>query len=175
MVFRFPPAVRAPVCCYSLLTFDVIDFNQSCFGLINSDFPGSAKMKEMNDETVFVPDFAKGGGILPVVAQCAGTGEVLMLAYMDQEAFAMTVETGIVHYYSRTRKALWKKGGTSGHVQAVRAVRLDCDSDAILILIDQIGDAACHTGRRSCFYRELKDGQCSTCSPLIFDPTEVYK
>lgn len=121
------------------------------------------------------PDFSKGGGLLPAIAQCASSGEVLMLAYMNEESFRKTLETGEAHYWSRSRKTLWHKGGTSGHVQKVRALRLDCDSDAILLLVEQLGGAACHTGYRSCFYRELKDGRVSECCPVVFDPKEVYK
>lgn len=103
----------------------------------------------------FNPDFQKGNGLIAAVAQDAGTGEVLMLAWMNQEAWEATLATGEAHYYSRSRKELWHKGATSGHIQKVRAIRLDCDSDAVLLLIDQVG-AACHTGNRSCFFRELK-------------------
>lgn len=125
--------------------------------------------------TDFKPDFAKGGGLIPVIAQDAGTMEVLMLAYMNEEAFEKTMATGEVHYWSRSRSSLWHKGESSGNVQKLKAIRLDCDSDALVVLIEQIGDAACHTGRRSCFYREWKNGGVETCSPLIFDPKEVYK
>ncbi len=123
----------------------------------------------------FVPDFAKGNGLVPAIAQDAATGEVLMMAYMNEESWNKTLETGEVHYFSRSRGTLWHKGGTSGHVQKVVSLRLDCDSDTVLVLIDQIGGAACHTGRRSCFFRELKDGQVADCSPMVFDPKEVYK
>ena len=123
----------------------------------------------------FRPDFAKAGGLLPVIAQSAATGEVLMLAYMNEEAFAETLRTGEVHYWSRSRQCLWHKGGTSGHVQKLHSLRLDCDADALLVLVEQVGDAACHTGFRSCFYRELRDEALSTCCPQIFDPKEVYK
>jgi len=122
----------------------------------------------------FAPDFAKGDGLLPVIVQSASTGEVLMLAYMNESAYQKTLETGEAHYWSRSRQSLWHKGGTSGHVQKVHAVRLDCDSDAILLLAEQIGDAACHKGYRSCFFRELKNGAVSECCPVIFDPKEVY-
>lgn len=129
----------------------------------------------MPEPLSFTPDFAKAGGLLPVVAQCAHTGEVLMLAYMNEEAFAETVRTGEAHYYSRSRKNLWHKGGTSGHVQKVHAMRLDCDNDALVLLIEQIGGAACHTGYRTCFYKELKNDTVSVCAPIVFDPQEVYK
>lgn len=123
---------------------------------------------------MFRPDFAKME-LIPCIAQNAETGEVLMMAYMNEESWDKTLETGEVHYWSRSRSVLWHKGGTSGHTQKVKAIRLDCDSDTVLVLIDQIGDAACHKGYRSCFYRELKDGEETTCSPLVFDPKEVYK
>lgn len=124
---------------------------------------------------MFEPDFDKQGGLIPAIAQDAGSGEVLMLAYMNREAWEATLATGEAHYWSRSRKALWRKGATSGHVQKVRAIRLDCDSDTALLLVEQAGGAACHTGRRSCFFRELAHGEARECSPLVFDPKEVYK
>jgi len=124
---------------------------------------------------MFRPDFDKAGGLVPAIAQDAATGEVLMLAYMNEEAFDATVATGEVHYYSRSRKELWHKGATSGNVQKVVAIRLDCDADAVLVKVDQVGGAACHTGRGSCFYRELQCGEETVCSPMVFDPKEVYK
>lgn len=125
--------------------------------------------------TAFVPDFGKAGGLVPAIAQDADTGEVLMMAWMNAEAFEMTLKTGEAHYFSRSRGRLWHKGGTSGHTQHIGAVRLDCDSDTILLLVEQRGGAACHEGYRSCFYREMKDGEVSICSPKVFDPKEVYK
>lgn len=122
----------------------------------------------------FTPDFAKGNGLLPAIAQCAETGDVLMMAYMNEESFRKTLETGEACYWSRSRNALWHKGESSGNVQKVVAMRLDCDGDTLLLLVRQIGDAACHTGRRSCFYREWKDGAVTVCSPMMFDPSEVY-
>lgn len=124
---------------------------------------------------MFEPDFAKCNGLAPAIAQDACTGEVLMLAYVNREAWDATLATGEAHYWSRSRNCLWRKGGTSGHVQKITSIRLDCDNDAILYLVEQVGGAACHTGRRSCFFRELADGQERTCSPRIFDPKEVYK
>ncbi len=122
------------------------------------------------------PDFAKGGGLVPAIAQCATTGHVLMLAYMNEEAWNKTLETGEAHYWSRSRSELWHKGGTSGNVQKVKAVRLDCDNDTVLLLIEQIGGAACHEGYESCFFHELnKDGSASVCCERVFDPKEVYK
>jgi phosphoribosyl-AMP cyclohydrolase len=120
------------------------------------------------------PDFAKGGGTIPVVAQDAQTGEVLMLAYMNREAWEKTLESGYVHYWSRSRNALWKKGESSGNVQRVREIRLDCDRDALLIAIDQAGGAACHTGYRSCFHRVYKGGELVVDGVKVFDPDDVY-
>ncbi|MGL4208325.1 MAG: phosphoribosyl-AMP cyclohydrolase [Candidatus Adiutrix sp.] len=102
------------------------------------------------------PDFDKGGGLVPAVAQDAFTGEILMLAYMNKEAFEKTIATGEVHYFSRSRNELWHKGGKrSGHVQKVLDLYLDCDLDAIVVKIEQVGGVACHTGKRSCFHYEL--------------------
>ena len=113
-------------------------------------------------------------GMVPVIAQDYQTNEVLMLAYMNEEAWRKTLETGQAHYWSRSREKIWHKGGTSGHIQKVLAVRLDCDSDTVLLVVDQVGGAACHTGRRTCFYREWKDGAVSECAPMVFDPQKVY-
>lgn len=123
----------------------------------------------------FMPDFAKMGGLLPVIAQCAETNEVLMMAYMNEDSFLKTIETGEACYWSRSRKSFWHKGETSGNVQKIVRMRLDCDKDTLLLLVKQIGDAACHTGRRSCFFYELQNGTVNECSPMIFDPSEVYK
>ena len=112
--------------------------------------------------------------LIPVVCQDERSGEVLMLAYMNEEAWRKTLETGQAHYWSRSREKIWHKGGTSGHIQKVLAVRLDCDSDTVLLVVDQVGGAACHTGRRTCFYREWKDGAVSECAPMVFDPQKVY-
>ena len=100
----------------------------------------------------FTPDFAKQGGLVPAIAQDAATGEVLMLAYVNEEAYRKTLETGEAHYWSRSRNCLWHKGGTSGHVQKVKSVRLDCDRDTGLVLVEQLCGAAFHTGYKSCFF-----------------------
>lgn len=100
------------------------------------------------------PDFAKGGGLLPAVAQDISTGDVLMLAYMNEDAWNKTLESGEAYYYSRSRKSLWHKGETSGHTQKVKEIFLDCDKDAILLKIEQHG-VACHTGKRSCFFNKV--------------------
>lgn len=125
----------------------------------------------------FSPDFSKSGGLIAAVAQDAATGEVLMLAWMNREAWDATLATGEAHYWSRSRQKLWHKGESSGNVQLVRAIRLDCDSDAVVLEIEQIGGSACHTGRRSCFYRQITPGssEVTICCPQVFDPEEVYK
>lgn len=122
------------------------------------------------------PDFDKGKGLLPAIVQDYKTKEVLMLAYVDKEAWEKTLETGEAHYYSRSRQKLWHKGESSGHVQKIKEIRLDCDSDTILYIVEQIGGAACHKGYKSCFYRRIsKKGTIDICSPKVFDPKEVYK
>ena len=129
----------------------------------------------MSSPEMCKPDFAKGGGLVPAIAQDAASGRVLMLAYMNEEAWEKTLETGEAHYWSRSRSELWHKGGTSGNTQKVKAVRLDCDADTVLLLVDQIGGAACHEGYESCFFRELTDGGAVVCCEKMFDPKEVYK
>jgi phosphoribosyl-AMP cyclohydrolase len=114
------------------------------------------------------PDFK--GGLLPAIVQDASTKEVLMLAYMNKEALELTLETGLAHYYSRSRQKLWKKGEESGHVQRVKEVRVDCDADCLLLLVEQ-DTAACHTGYVSCFYRDI-DGH--IVGKKAFDPGAVY-
>ena len=129
-------------------------------------------MPQLPPDADFIPDFSKG--LVPAIAQDCASGEVLMLAYMNEDAWRKTLETGEAHYWSRSRRELWHKGGTSGNVQKVRALRLDCDNDTVLLLVEQQGGAACHTGRRSCFYREWKDGRLRECAPQGFDPKKVY-
>ena len=121
------------------------------------------------------PDFDRAGGLIPAIAQDADTGEVLMMAYMNAESYQETLETGRAVYFSRSRNKLWRKGEESGNVQEVKSLYLDCDRDTILLKIKQIGDAACHTGHRSCFYRQVTDGGLKTIGEKVFDPQEVYK
>jgi phosphoribosyl-AMP cyclohydrolase len=121
------------------------------------------------------PDFSKQGGLLPVVVQSASSGKVLMLAYMNELAWTRTVETGKAHYWSRSRQKLWMKGEESGNVQIIREIYVDCDSDTILLKIEQIGGAACHTGYETCFYRLFKDGRFEIQGTPVFNPEEVYK
>ena len=119
-------------------------------------------------------DFKKQGGLIPVIAQDYETGEVLMMAYMNQEAWERTMKTGYVHYYSRSRNTLWKKGERSGNVQKVREIRVDCDCDAVLVRIDQKGGAACHTGYKSCFYRVVEGEDLTIQGEKVFDPEKLY-
>lgn len=119
-------------------------------------------------------DFDKQGGLVPVIAQEYETGEVLMLAFMNREAWDLTLKTGIVHYWSRSRNKLWKKGESSGNVQEVKEIRVDCDNDTILVKVEQIGRAACHDGYRSCFYRVVRDGEFVVDGEKVFNPDEVY-
>ena len=120
-------------------------------------------------------DFDKAGGLVPAVAQDADTGEVLMLAWMNREAFEETLRTGRACYYSRSRGRLWRKGEESGHVQEVREVLLDCDADTVLLKVRQVGGAACHTGYRSCFFRRVDGDALQVVGERVFDPAEVYK
>ncbi|MCX8125185.1 MAG: phosphoribosyl-AMP cyclohydrolase [Spirochaetes bacterium] len=119
-------------------------------------------------------DFTKLDGLVPAVAQDYKTGEILMVAFMNKEAFELTLKTGIVHYWSRSRNQLWKKGESSGNVQEVKEIRIDCDNDCVLIKINQIGDAACHTGYRSCFYRVVEGDSLKTDGIKIFNPEDKY-
>lgn len=118
--------------------------------------------------------FDKGGGLLPAVVQDHKTGEVLMVAYINEESLAKTMATGQAHYWSRSRNELWLKGGTSGHVQQVKEVLVDCDEDCVIYKVEQVGAAACHTGFRSCFHRKIEGDSLKTLGAPVFDPKEVY-
>ncbi|MFW5908767.1 MAG: phosphoribosyl-AMP cyclohydrolase [Desulfosalsimonas sp.] len=120
-------------------------------------------------------DFEKGGGLLPAIVQDYETGQVLMLAYMNRDAWQNTLKTNKATYYSRSRDKLWVKGETSGHIQKVKEVRFDCDSDTILLKVEQLGGAACHKGYKSCFYRKVEGDNAVVTEQKIFDPEEVYK
>jgi phosphoribosyl-AMP cyclohydrolase len=116
-----------------------------------------------------------GEGLVAAVAQEFGSRKVLTVAWMNRDALQQTVETQQAVYWSRSRKRLWRKGEESGHVQKLRELRIDCDSDAILLLVEQVGGIACHTGRESCFYRKLENGKWVTMDPVIKDPSLIYK
>ncbi len=120
-------------------------------------------------------DFNKTGGLVPAIVQDNETGEVLMLGYMNQEAFDATLSTGKATFYSRSRQTLWVKGETSGNVQLVKEIRIDCDDDTVLIRVEQLGGAACHTGHRSCFYKKVENDTIRIVGEPLFDPKEVYK
>jgi phosphoribosyl-AMP cyclohydrolase len=115
-----------------------------------------------------------GDGLVAAVAQDLGSGKVLTLAWMNRTALERTAETGEAHYWSRSRRSLWRKGETSGHAQKVREIRLDCDGDAILLLVEQIGGIACHTGRERCFFRRLERDRWVEVEPVLKDPAAIY-
>ncbi len=119
-------------------------------------------------------DFTKLDGLVPAIAQDWHTGEILMVAFMNKESWELTLKTGIMHYWSRSRSKLWKKGESSGNIQEVKELRIDCDADCVLAKVRQIGDAACHTGYRSCFYQVVEGGTLRVDGVRVFDPAEVY-
>jgi phosphoribosyl-AMP cyclohydrolase len=121
-------------------------------------------------------DFRKMGGLMPAVVQDHITGEVLMVGFMNREAWETTLATGRATFFSRTRNTLWTKGLTSGNLQEVKEIRIDCDEDTVLLKVEQVGAAACHTGHRSCFYRRVNaDQSLTTVGEPLFDPKEVYR
>ncbi|MGB9500370.1 MAG: phosphoribosyl-AMP cyclohydrolase [Dissulfuribacterales bacterium] len=120
-------------------------------------------------------DFDKMGGLAPAIVQDNKSGEVLMLAFMNKEAWEATLETGKATYYSRSRNQLWVKGETSGKVQLVKEIRVDCDNDTVLLKVEQIGGAACHKGYKSCFFQKVENNTLTIIGKPIFDPKEVYK
>jgi phosphoribosyl-AMP cyclohydrolase len=130
----------------------------------------------MNGKTDWLKKIAwNEQGLVPVIAQDAASGDVLMFAWMNREALQLTVERGEAVYWSRTRRKLWHKGEESGHTQKVVDIRMDCDNDTLLIKIEQTGGIACHTGRRSCFFLKLTDGNWDEADPVLKDPETIYK
>lgn len=121
------------------------------------------------------PDFDKGDGLVPAIVQDAETKEVLMMAYMNRESWEATLKNGKATYWSRSRQKLWLKGESSGNVQIIKAIFIDCDNDTILLQVRQIGEAACHKGYKSCFYRKFNDEDFVTVGEKIFNPEDVYK
>jgi phosphoribosyl-AMP cyclohydrolase len=113
-------------------------------------------------------------GLVAAIAQDAASGKVLTLAWMNREALARTADTGFAHYWSRSRRKLWRKGETSGHVQKVREIRLDCDQDAVLLVVEQVGGIACHTGRERCFFKRLERDRWVEVEPVLKDPQVIY-
>jgi phosphoribosyl-AMP cyclohydrolase len=114
-------------------------------------------------------------GLVPAIAQESGTGTILMMAWMNPEALRLTEQTGHAVYFSRSRQKLWHKGEESGHQQVVKAIRVDCDADVVLLEVEQKGGIACHTGRHNCFYRELREGQWEEILPVLKDPKQIYR
>ncbi len=125
-------------------------------------------------ESPLIPSFNETSRLVPVIAQDYISGEVLMLAWMNLEAWNMTIERGVAVYWSRSRCRLWEKGETSGNKQYVKEILLDCDRDTVLLKVQQTGDAACHTGRRSCFFYRIEDNSLKIISEPLFNPLEVY-
>ncbi len=132
-------------------------------------------MVTLDFELDFKLDFKKGKGLIPAIAQDCNTGEVLMLAYMNQASFNETLASGKATYFSRSRQSLWKKGETSGHVQQVKEIRVDCDQDTILLKVEQVGGAACHKGYKSCFFKQIENNELKIVEKRVFDPDMVYK
>ena len=121
-------------------------------------------------------DFSKGNGLLPAIAQDYKSGRVLMLAYINQASWQKTLESGDAHYWSRSRRELWHKGGTSGNVQKIKEIYVDCDNDTVVFKVEQVGGAACHLGYESCFHKKVeRDGEFTVIGEKIFDPEKVYK
>lgn len=133
------------------------------------DSPANVVQPDWLDEIQWTED-----GLVPAIAQDANNGDVLMMAWMNRESLRLTVEEGQAVYWSRSRGKLWRKGESSGHQQVLRDIRLDCDADVVLLKVEQKGGIACHTGRRSCFYRTLKDGQWVSADPALKDPNTIY-
>jgi phosphoribosyl-AMP cyclohydrolase len=121
-------------------------------------------------------DFSKGDGLLPAIVQDYKSGRVLMHAYTNKASWEKTLETGEAHYWSRSRQELWHKGGTSGHIQKIKEIYADCDGDTVLFKVEQVGGAACHTGRETCFHNRVdRNGEVTIVGEKIFDPDKVYK
>jgi len=133
------------------------------------DSPANVVQPDWLDEIQWTED-----GLVPAIAQDANNGDVLMMAWMNRESLRLTVEEGQAVYWYRSRGKLWRKGESSGHQQVLRDIRLDCDADVVLLKVEQKGGIACHTGRRSCFYRTLKDGQWVSADPVLKDPNTIY-
>ncbi len=128
-----------------------------------------------SEDPTSIIDFAKGDGLVTAIAQDDTSGEILMVAYMNEESLRRTLETGEVVYWSRSRKKYWHKGEESGNVQKLKGIYVDCDGDALLLRVDQVGGAACHTGRQNCFFRRIDEGKIEDVGTQVFDPDEVYK
>jgi len=127
------------------------------------------------EDTMIEPNFEKSDGLVPAIVQDAETKDVLMMAYMNKDSWEATLQSGKATFWSRSRQKLWLKGESSGNVQMIKNIYIDCDNDTILLQVEQLGGAACHTGHRSCFYRKLDGGDFIVVGEKIFDPKDVYK
>ncbi|HKJ14684.1 MAG TPA: phosphoribosyl-AMP cyclohydrolase [Desulfobulbales bacterium] len=152
-------------------------FRTACIIYFMGGEMDSSDSEEVNKEGGTMPtlQFEKGNGLLPAIAQDFATKEVLMLAYINKLAWEQTLKSGKAHYWSRSRNKLWLKGETSGHHQLVKKILVDCDADTVIYLVEQLGGAACHTGHRSCFFKQVSGAGFETFDKPVFDPEEVYK
>lgn len=133
-------------------------------------------MTQADPKAAFIDQVSwNSDGLVPAIAQDFKSGRILMMAWMNRESLAITASEGYAVYWSRSRNKLWRKGESSGHLQQVREIRLDCDGDTVLLLVEQQGGIACHTGRSSCFYRVLQDDEWQVSQPVIKDPETIYK
>ena len=130
---------------------------------------------DKNPDPLSIVDFDKGGGLVAAIAQDDDTGEILMVAYMNEESLRRSLEFGEAVYWSRSRQKYWHKGEESGNVQKLKGIYVDCDGDALLLRVEQTGGAACHTGKRSCFFRRIDEGRIEDVGVQVFDPDEVYE
>ena len=162
--------------CLSLTTFTLVDRTAPVGPVLHgavSSLSSSSRVRAMSKESTG-PNFATAETLLPAIAQDHATGEVLMLAYMNQEAFEKTLQSGQAVYFSRSKGRLWRKGEESGHVQLVRQVLVDCDRDTILLRVEQQGPGSCHMGYKSCFFREFSEGGLKVIQERAFDPDQTY-
>lgn len=151
-------------------------FRTACIvHFMSSEDGPESSLENSQKEVKMIPlRFDKGAGLLPAIAQDYITGEVLMMAYINEEAWQATLATGKAHYWSRSRNKLWLKGESSEHYQLIKDILVDCDEDTVIYKVEQLGSAACHTGHRSCFFRHVVDGELKTEGERVFDPEEVY-
>ena len=152
-------------------------FRTACIIHFMGDENGSSDSEKPSNEEDGMPtlQFDKGNGLLPAIVQDHETKEILMLAFVNDLAWEETLKTGKAHYWSRSRNKLWLKGETSGHHQLVKKILVDCDADTVIYLVEQLGGAACHTGHRSCFFKQVSGAGFETFDKPVFDPEEVYK
>ena len=156
--------------------FSVVPREQRCDNLnATLNIATCFRKVSIKEEGMVTLQFNKGNGLLPAIVQDYDTKEVLMLAYINDLAWKKSLETGKAHYWSRSRNKLWLKGETSGHQQIIKNILVDCDEDTIIYQVEQLGGAACHTGHRSCFFRQVSDDNLEIIDEPVFDPGEVYK